>query len=553
MEGASFVLEIVHYPHPALRYASRTVTQIDDDLRATVRSMFELMYAARGIGLAANQVALPFRFFILNLTADPEQRDQEQVFINPEIVKRHSAVEDEEGCLSLPGVYAKVRRAKTIRIRAYDLEGSLIEHSVDDLFSRAFQHEADHLQGKLFIDYLQPSDLKLHEEQLRRIRSRVSRGTAGRCHPPGRGPGAPARRDDASDPRCSGRAERCARLTDIRIHLLTGGRTFMAPPIRLVFLGTGDFALPSFEHLVETRHHVAALVTQPDRPQGRKQELIPSRIKRAAESHGVRVEQPEDVNAAGSLDGIRAMQPDLLVTAAYGQILSADLLSIPTLGGINLHGSVLPSYRGAAPVARTIQNGELTTGVTVIRMTPRIDAGGIIDIAETPIGPDETAGELEERLAWLGAPLVARAIAALAAGEIPILPQDRTKVTRAPKLRKEDGLIDWSRPALAVHNLVRAMQPWPVASTTLYPRNSHTRGPARIIVHRTEIVDGHDPSGEVVEAEGDRLVVAAGEGSIRILVLQVPGKRPFTAAEFLHGHRIEVGDLMGPPPSTVQA
>jgi peptide deformylase len=161
------VLEIVHYPHPALRYASRPVSQIDDELRATVRSMFELMYAARGIGLAANQVALPFRFFILNLTADPEQKDQEQVFINPEIVKRHAAVADEEGCLSLPGVYAKVRRAKTIRVRAYDLEGNLIEHTADDLFSRAFQHEADHLQGKLFIDYLLPPELRPHEEKLR--------------------------------------------------------------------------------------------------------------------------------------------------------------------------------------------------------------------------------------------------------------------------------------------------------------------------------------------------------------------------------------------------
>ena len=207
---------------------------------------------------------------------------------------------------------------------------------------------------------------------------------------------------------------------------------------------------------------MAALVTQPDRPQGRKQELIPAPIKRAAEARGIPVLQPEDVNAPESLERIRAIGPDLLVTAAYGQILSADLLSIPRLGGINLHGSVLPAYRGASPVARAIQNGDAETGVTVIRMTPRIDAGGIIAIARTEIGPDETAGELEERLARLGAPLVAQSIAALAAGPVPILPQDKAKVTRAPKLRKEDGLIDWSRPARAVHDLVRAMQPWPV-------------------------------------------------------------------------------------------
>jgi peptide deformylase len=151
------VLEIVNFPHPALRYSSRPVTEIDDGLRATIRAMFDLMYAAKGIGLAANQVALPFRFFVLNLTADPQQPDKEQVFINPEIVKRHSSVEDEEGCLSLPGLYGKVRRAKKIRVRAYDLQGNLVEHEADELFSRAVQHENDHLAGKLFIDYLEPA------------------------------------------------------------------------------------------------------------------------------------------------------------------------------------------------------------------------------------------------------------------------------------------------------------------------------------------------------------------------------------------------------------
>jgi peptide deformylase len=150
------VLQIVKYPHPALRYASRPVTEIDDSLREAIRVMFELMYKAEGIGLAANQVALPFRFFLLNVTADPEQKDKEQVFINPEIIKRHLSTEDEEGCLSLPGLYAKVRRARKIRVRAYDLDGNLVEHEADELLSRAIQHEADHLEGKLFIDYLDP-------------------------------------------------------------------------------------------------------------------------------------------------------------------------------------------------------------------------------------------------------------------------------------------------------------------------------------------------------------------------------------------------------------
>ena len=150
------MLRIVKYPHPALRYASRPVDRIDDELRAAVRSMFDLMYEARGVGLAANQVGLPFRFFILNVTADPEQKDQELVFINPEIVKRHSSAEDEEGCLSIPGVYSKVRRARKVRVQAFDLEGRQVDIDADELFSKAIQHETDHLDGKLFIDHIGP-------------------------------------------------------------------------------------------------------------------------------------------------------------------------------------------------------------------------------------------------------------------------------------------------------------------------------------------------------------------------------------------------------------
>jgi methionyl-tRNA formyltransferase len=319
----------------------------------------------------------------------------------------------------------------------------------------------------------------------------------------------------------------------------------MTASIRIIMLGTGDFALPTFEHLIATGHTVVALVTQPDRPQGRKQTLIPSLIKQSAQSRKIAVEQPEDVNAPEGLNSIRDLKPDLLVTAAYGQILSATLLSIPRLGGINLHGSILPAYRGAAPVARAIQNGETESGVSVIRMTPKIDAGGIMSIARTQVRPDETAGELEERLAQLGAPLIAEAIAALATGNVVILPQDRSKVTKAPKLRKEDGLIDWSQPAHAIHDLVRAMQPWPVAQTTWQSRSQAPKEPARLIVHKTAVLTGHGSPGDVLEAAGDRLVVAAGLGAVSLLSIQLPGKKPFSAAEFLRGHRVQPGDRMG--------
>jgi methionyl-tRNA formyltransferase len=316
----------------------------------------------------------------------------------------------------------------------------------------------------------------------------------------------------------------------------------MPSPLRIVMLGTGDFALPTFLHLCETGHNVVALVTQPDRPQGRKQELIPSQIKRAAVGRGIPVEQPEDVNAPEGLAVVRRYAPDLLVTAAYGQILSAELLGVPRLGGINLHGSVLPSYRGAAPVARAIQNGDAETGVTVIRMTPRIDAGGMIAVARTPIGPEETAGALEERLARLGAPLVADTIAALEAGTARVLPQEKSRVTKAPKLRKEDGLIDWSKSARAVHDLVRAMQPWPVAYTYWHRPE---REPLRVIVHKTALAEGQGAPGTVLAAEDGQVVVAAGDGAVRLVTVQIEGKKPMPTADFLRGHHVLPGDRFG--------
>jgi methionyl-tRNA formyltransferase len=307
-------------------------------------------------------------------------------------------------------------------------------------------------------------------------------------------------------------------------------------------LGTKDFALPTFEYLCETGHGVVALITQPDRPQGRKQLLIPSRIKESAIARGIRVEQPEDVNAPEALAMIRSLDPDLLVTAAYGQILSAELLGIPPLGGINLHGSILPAYRGAAPVARAIEQGRTETGVTVIRMTPKIDAGGMMAFASTPIGPDETAGEVEDRLAILGAPLVAQAIAELLAGTLKILPQDRSKVTKAPKLTKEDGRIDWRRSNLEIHNQVRAMQPWPIASTYWLRGDS----PLRLIVHQSKPVEGQGEPGRVIVARGDDLQIAAGSGAVRLIQVQLEGKKVLPAEDFLRGYQL-IGARFGNP------
>jgi methionyl-tRNA formyltransferase len=318
----------------------------------------------------------------------------------------------------------------------------------------------------------------------------------------------------------------------------------MPDPTRIVMLGTGDFALPSFRRLLNERRNVVALVTQPDRPQGRKQELIPSLIKQEAVAHGVPVFQPESVNTLEAIAIVRSYEPDILVTAAYGQILAPELLAVPRLGGINLHGSILPAYRGAAPVARAVEHGETETGITVIRMTPRIDAGGMIAVARTAIGPDETAGELEDRLAEQGAPLLTAALDDVVAGRATVIPQDKARVTRAPKLSKDDGRIDWRKPALAIHNLVRAMQPWPKASTMWHPADVGKQ-PVRLILHKTKPVDGSGAPGLVIVAERDNLTVAAGNGALRLLLIQLEGKKALPTSEFLRGHHVFVGDRMG--------
>ncbi len=319
--------------------------------------------------------------------------------------------------------------------------------------------------------------------------------------------------------------------------------------MNLIMMGTGDFAVPTFRRLLDRGCCVNLLVTQPDRPQGRHQELMPAAIKSLAVERGVAVFQPESINAPESIARVAALRPDLLVVAAYGQILSDDLLRVARLGGVNLHASLLPKYRGAAPINWAIYHGETATGVTVIRMTPRVDAGAILLQAETAIGPDETAGELETRLAELGAPLVCTAIDYLAAGPLAGRPQDRSQATRAPKLKKEHGLVDWSRAAVAVCNQIRAMQPWPTPFTFLHRANGST--PLRLTIDRARpepsfARPADTPPGAAAAVDAGRLLVWASDTAVDIHQLRPAGKRSMTAREFLRGNPLTSADRFGP-------
>jgi methionyl-tRNA formyltransferase len=326
--------------------------------------------------------------------------------------------------------------------------------------------------------------------------------------------------------------------------------------MRIVMMGTGTFAEPTFQALFTTRHEVVGLVSQPDRPVGPERgstRQLRRGMKEIAQEHHVPVFQPESINTPEGIAGLRALQPDLLVVAAYGQILSREVLAVPPQGGINVHASLLPSYRGAAPVAWAIYHGESRTGVTIIRMSVYLDAGEMLAQEALEIGPEETAGELEARLAPLGARLASQVIEQIAAGTAHGVKQDKTQATKAPKLNKENGIIDWSRPARDVCNHIRAMQPWPTAYTYLH-RQGHE--PLRIIIHKASCHGGgqgvHLSPGLIVlrPERAGRLYVAAGNGSAaEVREIQPAGKRRMSAAEFLRGHRLQPSDRFGPASS----
>jgi methionyl-tRNA formyltransferase len=330
-------------------------------------------------------------------------------------------------------------------------------------------------------------------------------------------------------------------------------------PLRLVVMGTGPFAVPMFQALIASRHEIVAVFTRPDHaPPGRRPP--PNPMRQAATAAGLPVVDPERANAPESIAAIRELAPDLLVVCDYGQLLSAELLAVPLLGGINLHGSLLPRHRGAAPIQRAILAGDPLTGVSVIGMTPRLDAGRVITARETPIGPRETAAELETRLAEIGSQAVLDAIdrleATVAAGHDPAevgIPQDEARATRAPRLAKADGLVDWSRPAAAIERMRRAFDPWPRA-VTFFERADEVR--QRLVLAALEVASPEEfpasaaEPGTVVAAEPapdpGRIVVACGGGTALVITRLVPeGKRAMTAAEFLRGSPLRPGSRLG--------
>jgi len=310
--------------------------------------------------------------------------------------------------------------------------------------------------------------------------------------------------------------------------------------MRILLLGTGPFAVPTLRALHASAHEVCCAASRP--PRGRRAKPAPVTV--AAEESGVETWLPETVNCDEARDVMKAFGADLMVVCDYGEILKPPTLAASRLGGINLHGSLLPKYRGAAPVQWAVLNGDSETGNTVIRMTPGLDAGPALGVQRIPIDPFETAGELEARMAELGADLVLEVVAQLAAGTAQPVEQDRSEATKAPRLTKEMGRIDWSRSAVEIKNQVRGLQPWPRAYTDWHRAEEQgTKGePLRLIVHQVSTCDGENaPAGTVRSIDGE-LLVATGDGVLRLDQVQPAGKRAMPAADFLRGSAVQVGD-----------
>jgi methionyl-tRNA formyltransferase len=311
--------------------------------------------------------------------------------------------------------------------------------------------------------------------------------------------------------------------------------------MRLIFLGTPVFAVPTLECIVASGHSVLSVVTQPDRPCGRGQIPAPPPVKQAALRLGLPVYQPEKIRRPESVDFLRGLPVDAMVVVGYGQIIPQSIIDLAPLGIINVHGSLLPKYRGAGPIQWAILNGETRTGVTTMRIDAGLDTGDMLLKAETEIGPEENAVELGRRLSAMGADLLADTLAGLAEARIVAEKQDNSQATYAPLLKKEDGRIDWSRDAQAIHNQVRGLQPWPGAYTNF-------RG------HPLHVWKSRLWGGAVAGIEGPGLlvnlkppVVSCGSGCLELLEVQLEGRKRIPAADFANGQRLTENEILGEP------
>jgi methionyl-tRNA formyltransferase len=463
-------LEIHKDDAPVLRLKAKPVKNINAQVRKLLDDMQETMKEARGIGLAAPQVGASRRIIIVDAGTGLYE------IINPELLSAEGQETAIEGCLSIPGWAGEVDRHTSLRITGLNRDGSKIWLDASGLLARVVQHEMDHLDGILFVDKAKTL-MEATQEDVEAV-------------------------EVAAKP----------------------------VPFRIVYMGTPEFAIKPLEELLSCGHEIVMVVTQPSRRGNRGQTEEPP-VKLYAEKRNLPVLQPESVNDEEFVRAAKNARPDFIVVAAFGQKLGRELLKASRHGAVNIHPSLLPEYRGAAPVQRSIMDGKTTTGVTIMRMAPSMDTGGILAQSKTEISPSDDAGTLGEKLSALGAAMLPRVLQEMAGGTARVIPQDPAKATRAPRLTEQDERIDWSRPAQAIANQVRALTPEPGARTTFRGKNvkiwaAEDAGPAE---------PGLGPG--AIVSSGEALMVVTGDGLLRVREIQPAGKRPMTGGEFVRGYR----------------
>lgn len=463
------VLPIREFGDPVLRKKAKRVIRVNKGVRDTLDTMLDTMRAVSGAGLAAPQIGLSRRLVVIDTGEGPYS------LINPEIIDRSEETETAwEGCLSWPGYVGEVERHARVSVKALDRDGHETWIEGEGLLARALQHEIDHLDGILYID----------------------RATMVKEVP-----------QEGEPDESTGEDKR----------------------VTTVFMGSPEFAVPSLERMVNSGVTVKLVVTQPDRPAGRK--LVPqaTAVKEAAVRLGIPVLECLSVSDPDVVARIREMEPDFITVVAFGQKIPKELLELPRFACLNLHPSLLPKYRGGNPVQRAVIAGDKITGVSVIYMSEKMDAGDICLQKTVEIGSDETYGTLEKRLADLGAHCLVEAMSGVLSGTAGRTAQDDSKASRAPHLRKGEEIIDWTLPARSIHNLVRGLSPRPGAVTFW--------DGIRIKIWETHMttLESEDDPGTVVRTEDDFGLVSCGVGVLQVKLVQPEGKKPMSFRAFMIG------------------
>ena len=468
---------------PLLYKKSRPVKSFDARLHQLLDDMAETLLASGGVGLAAPQVGVLRRAVLVIETNVPEGEEERLIeLINPEIIESSGDQYGAEGCLSFPDEYGLVHRPLDVTVRAQDRNGETFTVSGTGLTARCFCHEIDHLDGVVFTTLC---DRMLTQEELEK------------------------------------------------------GKIGEQKRMRIVFMGTPDFAAASLQQLLDDGFDVVGVFTQPDKPKGRGMELSASPVKELALAHGLPVFQPEKMRDGTALEALKGLQPDILAVVAYGRILPPDLLELPKYGAVNVHGSLLPKYRGAAPIQWSVLNGDKLTGVTTMYLANEMDTGDVIYTEETAIGEFETSGELYDRLKIMGAKLLSRTLRDIEKGVAPRRAQEHEKASYVKMLDKSLCPLDFTRPARMVVKQIYGLQPWPVATMTVGGETF------RVFAAAYGEKNGAAAAGTILRADDRGIEIACGDGkSVLITELQAPGKKRMKAADFLRGHPIAEGTVL---------